>query len=469
MVRYESATRDLKLGASRHEHRVRASRISLALLALVAAAVARGEPPSRFGVDAPELAPLGPHAVGVRSLTLTQAAQPDVLAFDAEQGRAPLRDRTLRIELWYPARAPASSAAASSAPASSVPIRYSGSLPSPPPQPAARFEIEGIALRDAPAAGRDFPLVIVSHGYSNDPVALSWLTENLASKGYVVAAIRHEDPFIGDAPKRVGPVLRRPLDIAFVARTLPTMLVREHLVDPERIALFGYSMGGYGVLTCAGAELDPEGPPNRLMPGKLLAPYVRGGPLESSLRIAHLRAVVAISPAGGGQEFAAWGSDGLKGIAVPLLLIAGDRDHTVDYASGARAFFDQAIHAHRYLLTFKGAGHDIGFDPAPASMRARLWDFDWFTDPVWRTERVNAINAHFITAFLDRYVKGDESRAAYLEVPVAQSSQGEWPASTPPTVYGAFSPGPPASTVWKGFQRNHAEGLELLEAREAAP
>jgi predicted dienelactone hydrolase len=446
----------------------------LGLLALMAAAVAFGEPPSRFGIDAPELAPLGPHAVGVRSLTLTQAAQPDVLAFDAEQGRAPLRDRTLRVELWYPARAPASSepassAAASSASTSSVPMRYSGSLPSPPPEPAARFEIEGIAVRDAPAAGSDFPLVIVSHGYSNDPVALSWLTENLASKGYVVAAIRHEDPFIGDAPKRVGPVLRRPLDIAFVAHTLPAMLAREHLVDPERIALFGYSMGGYGVLTCAGAALDPEGPPNRLMPGKLLAPYVRGGPLESSLRIAHLRAVVAISPAGGGQEFAAWGSDGLKGIAVPLLLIAGNRDHTVDYASGARAFFDAAIHAHRYLLTFKGAGHDIGFDPAPASMRARLWDFDWFTDPVWRTERVNAINAHFITAFLDRYVKGDESRAAYLEVPVPQSAQGEWPASSPPTVYGAFSPGPPASTVWKGFQRNHAEGLELIEAQAAPP
>ena len=29
-------------------------------------------------------------------------------------------------------------------------------------------------------------------------------------------------------------------------------------------------------------------------------------------------------------------------------------------------------------------------------------------------ERINAINAHFITAFLDRYVKGDEPRAAYL-------------------------------------------------------
>jgi predicted dienelactone hydrolase len=416
--------------------------------------VASDEPASRFGVDAPELARLGAFAVGVRSFTLTQSAQPDVLAFDAKQGRAPLHDRVLGIELWYPARAAAETPR----------VTYAGSLPSAPPEPPARFEIAGLAVRDAPPAGRDFPLLIVSHGYSNDPVALSWLTENLASKGYVVAAIRHEDPFIGDASKRAGPVLRRPLDIAFVARALAAMLGREHLIDPQRIALFGYSMGGYGVLTCAGAGLDPAGPANQQMPGKLLAPYVRGGALENSLHVPHLRAVVALSPAGGGA-FAAWGAEGLKSIEVPLLLIAGDRDHTVDYASGARAFFDQAVRAHRYLLTFKGAGHDIGFDPAPASMRAKLWDYDWFTDPVWRTERVNAINAHFITAFLDRYVKGDESRAAYLEVPQTQSWLGEWPASTPPTAYDAPSPGPPVDTLWKGFQRHHAEGLELLEAQ----
>jgi len=52
-------------------------------------------------------------------------------------------------------------------------------------------------------------------------------------------------------------------------------------------------------------------------------------------------------------------------------------------------------------------------------------------DPVWRAERVNAINAHFITAFLDRYVKGDESRAAYLNVPVARSADGAWPSPAP--------------------------------------
>ncbi len=63
----------------------------------------------------------------------------------------------------------------------------------------SRFPASPCATRNA-ATGR-FPLVIVSHGYDNEAVALSWLTENLASKGYVVAAIRHEDPPITDRSK----------------------------------------------------------------------------------------------------------------------------------------------------------------------------------------------------------------------------------------------------------------------------
>ncbi len=169
-----------------------------------------------------------------------------------------------------------------------------------------------------------------------------------------------------------------------------------------------------------------------------------------------LRAVVAISPAGGGA-LAAWGAEGVRAITAPLLLIAGNEDRTVDYATGARAIFDMAVAAPRYLLTFKGAGHAIGLNPVPDAMRQRLWDQDWFEDPVWRKERITAINAHFITAFLDRYVKGDESRAAYLDVPVTESSAGAWPAATPPLAYDAYSPG--------GGEHHRLEGISAQPCR----
>ena len=416
-------------------------------LATAAAAPAR-EAPSIPGIDAPELAHLGQFQVGVRTLAVVDAAQADVLAFDPATGAAPKRDRELQVDLWYPV---------ASAPGA-LPELYLGSLTAEPPAAPTTFSIPGIALRDAtPIEGR-FPLVVVSHGYDNAAIALSWLTENLASKGYVVAAIRHADPPITDRSKFAEPLLRRPLDIACVAKTLQRTLAGAGQVDPSRVALIGYSMGGYGVLSVGGGELDPASPAAQLIPGGLLLPYARGGASIDVLRVPGIKAIVAISPAGGSLK--AWGAEGLRAITAPLMLISGDRDGTVDYATGARAFFDMATNAPRYLLTFRGAGHRIGLGPAPDEMRKSLWDQDWFEDPVWRQERIVGINLHMITAFLDRYVKEDESRAAYLDGLIPRSSEGVWPASAG-GAYSAYSPGTDGITVWKGFQRGHAEGLEL--------
>jgi predicted dienelactone hydrolase len=422
--------------------------VLLTMWAAAPAAVA-AEPPSRPGVDAPELARLGTLAVGVRTVTLVQREQPDVLAVDPKTGAVPRRDRNLTVDIWYPAQSQAGDRAET----------YIATLPSEPPAPPASFSIPGIAIRGAAAAAGRYPLVVVSHGYSNATTALSWLTENLASKGYVVAAIRHDDPPITDRAKFVEPLLRRPLDIGFVTRSLQVSLAAEGLVDPARTALVGYSMGGYGVLTSAGAPLDPEGRAVQGMPGGLLKPYALGGSDRAAILVDGLKAVVAISPAG--ATFGVWGHDGLGAISAPLLLIAGDRDRNVDYATGARAFFDSATGAQRYLLTFKGAGHAIGLDPVPDAMRRRLWDLDWFEDPVWRKERIIEVNLHMITAFLDLYVKGDASRAPYLNGLVPESAAGQWPADSE-AAYDAFSPGTDGITVWKGFQRRHAEGLELL-------
>ena len=96
-------------------------------------------------------------------------------------------------------------------------------------------------------------------------------------------------------------------------------------------------------------------------------------------------------------------------------------------------------------------------------MRGSLWDIDWFEDPVWRQDRSNAINLHFITAFLDLNLRGQKPRADYLNVPVSDSSAGEWKAPDG-TAWGAYSPGGEGVTLWKGFQRRHAEGMSLRHA-----
>jgi len=274
--------------------------------------------------------------------------------------------------------------------------------------------------------------------------------DRLQAAGFGVYCLSHPDFAVI--------LLRRPLDIAFVTRSLQASLAAEGLVDPARTALIGYSMGGYGALTSAGAVLDPEGLTVKAVPARLLLPYARGGDRRDQVLVTGLKAVVAISPCCG--RGVAWGQDGLKGIQAPLMLIAGDRDVTVGYADAARAFFDQAANSNRYLLTYRGGGHHLGLNAAPDSMRGTLWHMNYFEDMVWRKERVLGINLHMITAFLDRYVLGDESRASYIDGLVEDSNAGLWP--TEPQRYDAISPGTGAISVWKGFQRGYAVDLELL-------
>jgi predicted dienelactone hydrolase len=405
--------------------------------------------PSVPGVDAPELAALGKYAVGFRSVTFTHPNQPDVENADPDANEVATVDRKLRVDIWYPATVKKDSKT----------VVYRGNLWAEPPLPPVSFTQLGIAVTGARAMGGKHPLVIVSHGYSNNPAVMTWLTENLASKGYVVAAIHHRDPnpYVVSASTRAAPNFNRPRDIVFVAAQLRAAL--GDLIDPDNVALIGYSQGGYGVLTAGGATLDPLGPNMDLVAGGWLKRFARGSADADAIRLAGVKAVVALAP-GGGSPSSAWGAEGLAALTAPLLLIQGDSDPVVNYKSGALAVFGGAVNADRYLLTYKQAGHSIALNPAPREMRGSVWDMDWFEDPIWRQDRINAINLHFITAFLAVHLRGDDSKSSYLNVPVENSDDGEWtaPVGTP---WGAYSPGGEGVTLWQGFQRRHARGMTL--------
>jgi predicted dienelactone hydrolase len=428
--------------------------IWLACLALLAAPTHAGVP-SMPGVDAPELAALGPNKVGFRSVLLTHQNQPDVENGGSGGTEVPLVDRTLRVDIWYPATVKNGA----------KPVVYRGSLWAEPPFPAVNFSQKGMAVSGAKAAGGKHPLVIISHGYSNNPAMMTWLTENLASKGYVVAAIHHRDPnpYVVSPGTRAAPNFNRPRDIVFVAGQLRGSL--GELIDSDNVALIGYSQGGYGVLTAGGATLDPQGPNMGLVAGGALQKSARGGADADAVKLAGVRAIVALAPAGGAPR-SAWGAEGLAALTAPLLLIHGDSDATVDYKTGALAVFGGAVNSDRTLLTYKQAGHSIALNPAPSEMRGTVWDIDWFEDPIWRQDRINAINLHFITAFLAVHLRKDDSKAAYLHMAVENSDAGQWnaPAGTP---WGAYSPGGEGVTLWKGFQRRHAQGM-TLQHQEAA-
>jgi len=89
------------------------------------------------------------------------------LGFSTRQGSAPSSDRMLAVDLWY------LSSRVGHAPAP----RGRCILRRFPAEPSGRgrlvFRFPAIAVRDGktPPSGTRVPLVIVSHGYSNDPAA----------------------------------------------------------------------------------------------------------------------------------------------------------------------------------------------------------------------------------------------------------------------------------------------------------
>ena len=82
------------------------------------------------------------------------------------------------------------------------------------------------------------------------------------------------------------------------------------------------------------------------------------------------------------------------------------------------------------------------------------------SDPVWRKERIEAINAHFISAFLDVHLKGDIAKRSFLNVPTPVANDGQWPSGFGQQ-WGGMVAGDKEPGYWRGFQRRWARGLEM--------
>lgn len=191
-------------------------------------------------------------------------------------------------------------------------------------------------------------------------------------------------------------------------------------------------MGGFGALATAGAGYDSRSPIHRTLPPGALAD--QSGPRSADPR---LRAVVAFAPWGAGPPHRAWSDPSLAGLRPNLLLIAGDQDDISGFEEEARWLFDHAGAADRRLLVYKNARHNVAGNPSPFGTRGNRLALDFFDEPVWRSDRLNAIGQHFVTAFFDRHLKDAKSRDLYLGAPTG----------SPPT--------------WPGFRPRPSLGFEL--------
>jgi predicted dienelactone hydrolase len=414
-------------------------RRALVLVSVLAAAggsaVAQSNRIDTVTPSAPELAPYGKYAIGVRTVQATDKNRPDILN-TKEGGPTARYDRTLTLEVWYPAALAAGQ-------------KPGGDYRAITRDPAITATLHGQAVRDAAPLTTDapYPLVVISHGYPGNRYLMSHLAENLASKGFVTVSIDHKESTYDDQKPFASTLYNRAFDQLFVLNEMERLgkpgsgSFLAGRLDASRTGIVGYSMGGYGVVNVIGggysktSETIAGAPPN-----KMLAERGAANPEYRKTMDPRIKAAIAIAP--WGMQGGFWDAEGLKGITTPVLFVAGSADDVAGYEKGTKAIYQGAVNADRYLLTFVNANHNAGAPiPAPAETyvaaeQGKPAAFAHYADAVWDTVRMNNILDHFATAYFDLYLKGDQEKKAYVE-------------------------------GWKGFKRGTSVGLTLDHAAPA--
>ncbi len=240
-------------------------------------------------------------------------------------------DRTLVIDVWYPA----DSSKAGTAELATYPL-------SPIFGMESEVALENIAVHP----GDQLPLLIFSHGYGGINRQSVALMEALASHGFIVAAPEHTgnaqnsltDSFDVAAGNRVP-------DLSFV---IDTMLARNQdsndiffdRIDDQIIGALGHSFGGMTTLgsACGWANAPAD---TRV---KAIAPMsaVIDGDLQQDDR---------------NSPYAGFSSEQLASITVPTLLVGGTEDISVPIENNDIAYEQMTQASVLYKVAITGANH----------------------------------------------------------------------------------------------------------------
>lgn len=170
-----------------------------------------------------------PFTAGERHLTTTTAS-----AAARNHGNG-----TIRITVWYP----------STAAEQSLDV-------GPPGRPI--FAGLSVAADARFADDARHPAIMLSHGFGGSAGSMAWYGTALARAGYVVVAVDHPgtNGVDGVTPEGVYAPWERPRDLqAALDKVLADPALAAH-IDPARIGVSGFSMGGFTSLLEIGARPD---------------------------------------------------------------------------------------------------------------------------------------------------------------------------------------------------------------------
>ena len=403
--------------------------------------------------EAPELGRPGEYQVGTMVKTFDLEGRTKITAWGAVSGNLADTERQLDVRFWYPAEIKPGTR----------PAEYSHQMRLPGKEPIP-LVIKGRAIPGATAlSDQKYPLVLMSHGFGGWDTQFSNLAEHIASHGYVVASINHKDAPVDGVTSFLlsfGNVLvNRTLDQRQILDQILKDAANEEVyaaqIDRENIALIGYSMGGYGAIASSGASYDFSIEPMSNVPDAAQKTM-----RDAAATPLPVKALVAFAPWGGQPDNRAWTVESLSKIKQPVLFISGNQDDVVNFKDGVTWLFENMTESDRYMLVYREARHNIVGNKFDLPEDSAFAASEFLKEPVWRSDRINAINQHFVTAFLDLHLKGDADKVGYLNVPVQDSNTGTWPIGFGEQLNGKLA-GPDQKNHWRGFQKRWAVGLEM--------
>ena len=360
----------------------------------------------------PELAFSGPYTVGVTTMTVTDSERLNTNNFITKL------ERSLTLEVWYPATKP-------QPPNNNLALATYKNVP----RLQKPFELQGAAYRDAQPIDKQpldknsanngkFPLILLSHGFTGYRSMMFYLGEHLASHGYVVVGIDHKDSTNADiqqesdrGPGIISTLYNRARDQQFILdffsqppRSGDNSSALASIIDTDRAAIIGHSMGGFGAINTIGGcykltseQLKKLGTPFAvalILPRFLNTCYAGRESLDT-----RWKAVQLLAPWGG--EFDVHDATAMSKISVPTFYFAGNQDNTSGFTNGIEKLFKQTGSEYNYLLVFDNARHNIGPHPAPAVSFETDFELGHYFDPSWKTETINRVVEHMSLAFLD--------------------------------------------------------------------
>lgn len=244
------------------------------------------------------------------------------------------------------------------------------------------------------------PLVVISHGSVGSETGHQDTAEALADAGFVVAALTHPGDNYRDMSRSLA-LTNRPPQVSALISFMTEEWGGARGVDATRIGAFGFSAGGFTVLTLAGAESDARsildhcaGHPEFFLctlvtPQSLDAPGWR--PRGADPRV---KAIVAAAP-GFGLSFS---DASLRDVRIPVQLWQAEEDQILVAPYHVEPVRDRLLAEVDYHLV-PGALHHDFLAPCTPEMRATLPELCRSTPGFDRTAFKQTFNQNVVRFF----------------------------------------------------------------------